>query len=126
MDIAAITRAKEHFGRLLEAQMKRVETIKSSPDWIDYSALSPLRIGILAGDGIGPFITPPAKRVLEALLASEIGSGRVVLEDIAGLTIENRAAHGCAIPPDVLEEIKKHPITLKGPTTTPRRGDPWP
>ncbi|MCX6572416.1 MAG: isocitrate/isopropylmalate family dehydrogenase, partial [Candidatus Aminicenantes bacterium] len=46
--------------------------------------------------------------------------------DIAGLTIENRAAHGCAIPPDVLEEIKKHPITLKGPTTTPRRGDPWP
>jgi isocitrate dehydrogenase (NAD+) len=126
MDTAAIARAKEHFGRLLEAQMKRMERMKASPDWIDYAALSPLRIGVLPGDGIGPHIAAPAKRILGALLGAEIASGRVVIADIEGLTIENRAAHGCAIPPDVLEEIKKYPVTLKGPTTTPRRGDPWP
>ncbi|HOW86195.1 MAG TPA: isocitrate/isopropylmalate family dehydrogenase [Candidatus Aminicenantes bacterium] len=126
MDHAAIRRAKEHFGRLLETQMRRVEAVKSSPGWIDYRTLSPLKIGVLAGDGIGPFIAAQARRVLEFLLRDEVRSGRIVIADIEGLTIENRAAHGCAIPPDVLEEIRKYPVTLKGPTTTPRQGDPWP
>jgi isocitrate dehydrogenase (NAD+) len=126
MDVAAIARAREHFGKLLEAQMKRMEKVKAAPGWIDYSTLSPLKIGILPGDGIGPFIAAPSKRVLEFLLEGEIESGKVVIAEIGGLTIENRAAYGCAIPPDILEEIKKHPVTLKGPTTTPRRGDPWP
>jgi isocitrate dehydrogenase (NAD+) len=30
------------------------------------------------------------------------------------------------IPEDILEEIKQCHVTLKGPTTTPRKGDPWP
>jgi isocitrate dehydrogenase (NAD+) len=126
MDTAAIKRAKEHFGRLLEAQMKRMDKVKASPGWIDYKTLSPLKIGVLAGDGIGPYIAAQAKRVLEFLLEAEVRSGKVAIEDIEGLTIENRAAHGCAIPADVLGEIKKYPVTLKGPTTTPRKGDPWP
>ena len=58
MDHAAINRAKEHFGKLLEAQMKRMEKVKAAPGWIDYAKLSPLKIGILAGDGIG-VISPP-------------------------------------------------------------------
>ena len=53
MDYAAIDRAKEHFGKLLEVQMKRMERVKATPDWIDYSKLKPIKIGILAGDGIG-------------------------------------------------------------------------
>lgn len=126
MDHAAIKRAKEHFGRLLEAQMKRIEAVKAAPDWIDYKSLSPLKIGVLAGDGIGPYISAQAKRALEFLLREEIERGQVQISDIGGLTIENRAAHGCAIPSDVLEEIKAYPVTLKGPTTTPRKGDPWP
>jgi isocitrate dehydrogenase (NAD+) len=126
MDHAAIKRAKEHLGRLLEAQMKRLEAVKAAPGWIDYKSLSPLKIGVLAGDGIGPFIAAQAKRVLEFLLQDEVRLGRILIADLEGLTIENRAAHGCAIPPDVLEEIRKYPITLKGPTTTPRKGDPWP
>ncbi|MEN6560609.1 MAG: isocitrate/isopropylmalate family dehydrogenase [Acidobacteriota bacterium] len=126
MDHAAIKRAKEHFGRLLEAQAKRMEAVKSAPGWIDYKSLSPLKIGVLPGDGIGPFIAAEARRVLEFLLREEIASGRVVIAEIGGLTIENRAAHGCAVPADVLEEIRKYPVTLKGPTTTPRKGDPWP
>ncbi len=126
MDIAAIDRAKEHFGKLLEAQMKRMEKIKAMPDWIDYGKLDPIKIGILAGDGIGPFIAAESKRVLEFLLKDEVKSGRIEIRDIEGLTIENRAAKGKAVPDDVLTEIKKYHVTLKGPTTTPRKGDPWP
>ena len=31
-----------------------------------------------------------------------------------------------AIPDDVMAELKKCHVILKGPTTTPRKGDPWP
>jgi isocitrate dehydrogenase (NAD+) len=126
MDNAAIDRAKEHFGKLLEVQMKRMEKVKAMPDWIDYDKIKPLKIGILAGDGIGPFIAAESKRVLHFLLKDEVKAGKVVINDIEGLTIENRAAHKKAIPDDVLAEIKKYHVTLKGPTTTPRKGDPWP
>ncbi len=126
MDSAAINKSKEHFGKLLEDQMKRMERIKASPGWIDYGKIKPLKIGILAGDGIGVYIAAESKRVLETVLQDEVKAGKVEIEDIDGLTIENRANHGCAIPADVLAEIKKYHVTLKGPTTTPRKGDPWP
>jgi len=126
MDNAAIERAKQHFGKLLQEQMSRMERLKSAPDWIDYTTIRPIRIGILAGDGIGPIIAAESKRVLEYMLRDEVKNGKVEIQDIAGLTIENRAAHGKAIPDDVLAEIKKFHVTLKGPTTTPRKGDPWP
>ena len=126
MDNAAIARAKEHFGKLLEAQMKRMEKVKAAPDWVDYSKISPIKIGIIPGDGIGVYIAAESKRVLGFLLKDEVKSGKVVIKDIEGLTIENRAAHNKSIPDDVLAEIKKHDVILKGPTTTPRKGDPWP
>jgi isocitrate dehydrogenase (NAD+) len=126
MDSAAIDRAKEHFGKLLEVQMKRMERVKAMPDWIDYKMVKPVKIGIIAGDGIGPFIATESKRVLEFLLKDEVKTGKVEIGNIKGLTIENRAAHNKAIPDDVLTEIKKYHVTLKGPTTTPRKGDPWP
>jgi isocitrate dehydrogenase (NAD+) len=126
MDKAAIERAKDHFAKLLEVQMQRMERVKAAPDWIDYGNLKPIKIGILAGDGIGPFIAKESRRVLEDLLREEVRSGKVVIQNIEGLTIENRAAHNKSIPDDVLTEIRKYHITLKGPTTTPRKGDPWP
>jgi isocitrate dehydrogenase (NAD+) len=126
MDKAAIDRAKEHFGKLLEVQMQRIERVKSAPDWIDYVKLKPIKIGVLAGDGIGPAIAKESRRVLEHLLRDEVKAGKVAINDIEGLTIENRAKHNKAIPDDVLAEIKKYHVTLKGPTTTPRKGDPWP
>ena len=126
MDKAAVDRAKEHFGKLLEDQMKRMERVKAMPDWIDYSKIKPIKIGIIAGDGIGPFIAKESRRVLEFLLKDEVKNGKVVIHDIEGLTIENRAACKKAIPDDVLAEIKKFHVSLKGPTTTPRKGDPWP
>ena len=126
MDKAAIERAKEHFGKIIEAQMQRMDKIKAMPDWIDYAKLSPIKIGILGGDGIGPFIAKDASRVLHFMIKDEVQSGKVVIDDIQGLTIENRAACNKPIPDDVLAEIKKYQVTLKGPTTTPRKGDPWP
>jgi isocitrate dehydrogenase (NAD+) len=123
---AAIDAAKEYFGRLLEEQLARVEEIKTGEPAPDFASLRPIIIGICGGDGIGPFISAEAQRVLQHLLADEVKSGKVEFRTIEGLTIENRAAQNKAIPDDVLVELRKCHVILKGPTTTPRKGDPWP
>lgn len=125
-NIDVVEKGKTHFERLIRLQLERVQQMKRDSEWIDYRELDTIKIGILGGDGIGPFIAAHARAVLEFLLTEEVASGKVALTDIEGLTIENRAEHNQAIPDDVLEEIKKHHIHLKGPTTTPRKGDPWP
>lgn len=121
-----IEAAKEKFGQLLEKQLERVEEMKKQGDFIDYKSLNQIIIGVCGGDGIGPAITTQARRVLEYLLKDDVQNGKVVFRNIEGLTIERRAAENAAIPPAVLEEIKKCHVILKGPTTTPRKGDPWP
>ena len=122
----SIERAKNHFEQLIREQLERVERLKKAEDWIDYAQLKPIIIGIVGGDGIGPYITKHAQKVLEFLLKDELESGKVEFRTIEGLTIENRARVMKAIPDDVLEEIKKCHVLLKGPTTTPRKGDKWP
>jgi isocitrate dehydrogenase (NAD+) len=121
-----IEAAKEKFGQLLEEQLRRVEEMKTQGDFIDYQSLDQIIIGVCGGDGIGPAITAQAQRVLEYLLKEEVKTGKVVFRTIDGLTIERRAAENAAIPPAVLEELKQCHVILKGPTTTPRKGDPWP
>lgn len=126
MTVEGIKKAQEAFGELLKEQLQRVDEMKAQGDFIDYNELDQLIIGICGGDGIGPAITYQAQRVLEYLLKDEVESGKVVLREIEGLTIERRAEENAAIPPAVLDEIKKCHVVLKGPTTTPRKGDPWP
>ena len=126
IDTAAIERAKESFGRVLEEQLARVERLKEDAPWTDFSKVSPIIIGMLGGDGIGPYIASDSERVLESLLKDEVASGKVKFRTIEGLTIENRAARLQSIPDDVLEEIKACHVTLKGPTHTPEQGDGWP
>ena len=121
-----IEKAKQHFETLVKEQLERVEYMKKAEDWTDYSTLKPIIIGIIGGDGIGPEISKHAKNILEFLLKDELLSGKVEFRVIEGLTIENRAKVMKAIPDDVLEEIKKCHVLLKGPTTTPRKGDKWP
>jgi isocitrate dehydrogenase (NAD+) len=121
-----IEAAKEHFGKLLEEQLERVDQMKKAEDWMDYAKLKPIVIGIVGGDGIGPFITKEAQRVLEFLLKKELANGKVKLKVIEGLTIENRAKVMKTIPDDVLAEIKTCHVLLKGPTYTPKKGDKWP
>ncbi|MDM7913176.1 MAG: isocitrate/isopropylmalate family dehydrogenase [Methanotrichaceae archaeon] len=122
----AIERAKEHFAKLLEAQLKRVDQMKAGEDWADYSKIKPIIIGIVGGDGIGPYITKEAVRVLEYLLQKEIAEGKVQLKDIPGLTIEERARVMKALPEEALAALKECHVILKGPLTTPKKGDPWP
>lgn len=126
MDTNLIERAADHFKGLVKEQLERVEAMKTAEDWIDYGSLKPIIIGILGGDGIGPFIAEESRRILEFLLKEEAAAGKVEFRNIEGLTIEKRAECGQAIPDDVFEEIKQCHVTLKGPTTTPRKGDPWP
>jgi len=118
--------AKNHFEKLVREQLERVERMKKAGDWVDYTTIKPIIIGFVGGDGIGPFITKHAQAILEFLLKEEIENGNVELRVIEGLTIENRAKVMKAIPEDVLVEIKKCHVVLKGPTTTPRKGDKWP
>jgi isocitrate dehydrogenase (NAD+) len=121
-----IEAAKEQFGRLLEEQLKRVEIMKQQGDFLNYKELDKLIIGVCGGDGIGPAITSQAQRVLEHLLKTDVNAGKIEFRVIEGLTIERRAEEKAAIPPAVLDELKECHVILKGPTTTPRKGDPWP
>ncbi len=121
-----IQNAVDKFAELIKAQLARVERMKAESDFVDYAKLDTIIIGVCGGDGIGPTITKESARVLEYLLADEVKAGRVEFREIDGLTIENRVAANKAIPDDVLAELKKCHVILKGPTTTPRAGDPWP
>lgn len=122
----ALDNAKSHFEGILKEQLDRIERMKLEEDWIDYKQVDTIAVGILGGDGIGPFIAEHSRKILEFLLEDELKSGRVAFNVIEGLTIENRAEKNQSVPDDVLEEIKTQHILLKGPTTTPRKGDPWP
>ncbi len=122
----AIHEASERFAQIIEKQLARIENMKAQKDFIDYGKLDTIIIGVCGGDGIGPAITRAAQRILEYLLKDEVEKGRVQFRQIDGLTIENRVKAGKAIPDDVLAELKTCHVILKGPTTTPRAGDPWP
>ena len=114
------------FRKILESQLARVENMKAQGDFTDYSAIDTIKIGVCGGDGIGPIISKEAARVLKFMLSDLVESGKVEFTDIDGLTIENRIACGKAIPDDVMAELKKCDIILKGPTTTPQKGDGMP
>lgn len=118
--------ASEKFAALIQQQLERVEKMKAVKDFIDYNSIDKIIVGICGGDGIGPVITKEAQRVMEFLLRSDVEKGRIEFREIDGLTIENRVKAGKAIPDDVLQELKSCHVILKGPTTTPRAGDPGP
>ena len=126
MNEVQIEKALNKFKELLIEQDARNQKIKSTKDFKDFKALDKIIIGVCGGDGIGPIITNEAARVLEFLLKEDVEAGKIEFKTIDGLTIENRVAVNKAIPDDVLEELKKCPVILKGPTTTPQARDPWP
>ncbi len=123
---AELDSACEKFRKIMAAQLARVEDMKAQGDFLDYAALPCIKIGVCGGDGIGPVISAQAKRVLEFILADLVRAKKVEFRNIEGLTIENRIAKGKAIPDDVMAELKACHIILKGPTTTPQKGDGMP
>ena len=121
-----IKEAVAKFEALVREQLARNEKIKATKDFVDFDNLDKIVIGVCGGDGIGPIITKESARVLEYMLADDVKAGKVEFKVIDGLTIENRVAVMKAIPDDVLAELKECHVILKGPTTTPQAGDPWP
>jgi len=116
---AMIEQAVAHYRELLLAQVARAESMeKKAP----LEKKEKTVIGVIGGDGIGPIIVAEAKRALEKLLAEEIAAGAIEIQEIEGLTIENRLEKGKAVPDDVLDQIKACNVLLKGPTTTPSGG----
>ncbi|MBQ4467883.1 MAG: isocitrate/isopropylmalate dehydrogenase family protein [Firmicutes bacterium] len=116
----AIKKSLEQFEILLREQLDRVDRMKEATARAESGG--PKVIGLIDGDGIGPLIMKKAEGLLRKLLKDDIDSGDIVLRKIDGLTIENRLALNKSVPEDVLEEIKKCDIILKGPTTTPKGG----
>ena len=112
----------EQFRTILEEQTERCRKMAENRVVTDYKNLDKIIIGVVGGDGIGPIISAEAARVLEFLLKEEVAAGKVEIRNIEGLTIENRMAQHKAIPDDVLAELKKCHVILKGPTTTPHGG----
>ena len=112
--------------KILEEQTDRVQRIGRPIEWLDYSKLDKIVIGVIGGDGIGPIIAKETTRVLERLLQQELGSGKVEIRGIGGLTIENRIKQMKPLPDEVLAEIRKCHVLLKGPTTTPEEGSGMP
>ena len=121
-----INNATEKFAELLKKQLERAEKLNQNEDFTDFTALDKIVIGIIPGDGIGPIILREAENILNFLLKDEIKSGKAELKKIEGLTIENRVKQLKSIPDDVMAEIKKCNVLLKGPTTTPSKGDGLP
>ena len=121
-----ISEALAKFEALIREQLARNEKIKATKDFVDFDNLDKIVIGVCGGDGIGPIITKESARVLEYMLADDVKAGRVEFKVIDGLTIEKRVEVMKAIPDDVLAELKECHVILKGPTTTPQAGDPWP
>ena len=111
--------ATQRLQEVLEKQRARVAAMKEQKDFVDYSKLDKLIIGVCGGDGIGPVITRVSENVLRFVLKDDVDAGRVEFRTIDGLTIENRIAAGQAIPDDVLADLKACHVILKGPTTTP-------
>lgn len=123
---ASIEAAQKQFGTVLEQQLARVDRLNTAQEPTDFSKVSPIIIGVIGGDGIGPTITAQAQRVLEYVLKEQLDTDRIEFRPIDGLTIENRAEKLQPIPDDVMEQIKQCHVTLKGPTHTPEQGDGWP
>ena len=87
MDMTKINESVAAFEKLLIAQQERAERIKKEKEFVDYSSLDKLIIGVCGGDGIGPVITHEAERVLRFLLADDVANGKIVFNEIDGLKI---------------------------------------
>lgn len=116
----------EAFETIVKDQLARVKRLAETSELTDYSKLDKIIIGTIDGDGIGPIIMDSCRKILEKLLADELAAGKIEIREIPGLTLENRIAKMETVPADVLAAIKECHVLLKGPTTTPGKGDNLP
>lgn len=121
-----IQNAQNKFRLLIEGENDRINGMKQSSEVKDFGKLKKIIVGILPGDGVGPILMKQALRVLNELVKEEITSGKIELREIEGMTIENRVEKLESLPREVLTEVKKCDVLLKGPMVTPKAGDGLP
>ena len=109
----------DKFEAVVESQRKRIMDMKAQDDFIDYSKLDKLIIGVCGGDGIGPMITGMAQHALEVLLADKVKAGKVEFRVIDGLTIERTRLRNPARRYGRAEEVPRYP---EGPHHDPAQG----
>ena len=106
--------AQQQFGELIKSELERIERMKLDTEIKDFSKLYSITVGILPGDGVGPILMKQALRVLEDLMAPEIASGRLVIRQIEGMTIERRADLMQSLPDDVFQACKECDVLVRG------------
>ena len=79
-----IDKATVHFQKLLQDQLARVDRMSAREEQTDYAALDPIIVGVIGGDGIGPFIAAEAQRTLESLLQGPLDAGKITFRVIEG------------------------------------------
>lgn len=121
-----IREAQEKFAEPIRSEYERIEKMKAEQEITDFGKLEKIIVGVLPGDGIGPIIMEQALRVMKDLMGPELETGKLELRVIEGMTIENRAAKLQSLPDEVLDEVLKCNVLLKGPMVTPRASDSWP
>ncbi|MBP3311610.1 MAG: isocitrate/isopropylmalate dehydrogenase family protein, partial [Butyricicoccus sp.] len=63
--MALSEKAIAQYEKVVESQLARIKAMKEQGDFIDYSKLDKIIIGVCGGDGIGPMITGMAQHALE-------------------------------------------------------------
>jgi isocitrate dehydrogenase len=79
-------------------------------------------IPFIEGDGIGVDITPAMRRVTDAAVASLYGGRRRIAWREVLLGEKAVRELGAYLPPDALETLRAHVVSIKGPLTTPVGG----
>ena len=93
-----IEEAVSHFRTLLEKQLERAGRMENAAPAKVFDAGTPVTVGLVPGDGIGPVIMAEARRVIDELLKEELATGTLTVRPIEGLTLERRLALGQPVP----------------------------
>lgn len=118
--------ALKHFKKIIKEQIERCSQMESLRNMMDRDInydKTKITVGLIGGDGIGPIIMKETSRILGKLLSDEIAEEKIELKEISGLTLENRIDKNETVPSEVLSEMRRCDVVLKGPTTTPSEGE---
>jgi len=101
--------------------------MKTSEEWTDYSKLKTIRIGIVGATASVLTSAAMPGRYWRRCSKKRSPRAKSSWSTIEGL-LPSRIVPRCSKPSrtTVLAQLKTCHVVLKGPTTTPKKGDPWP
>ena len=104
------------------AESGQVRVVQALDAPVDSQAIGVRVVPCIAGDGIGPEITPVMRAVVDAAVAKSYGGWRRIdwLDVMAGRQAFEQT--GSWLPDATLEACAEHPVSIKGPLETPVGG----